>query len=445
MFKAIGCACLGLCVLVCDVAAQSNEKRIISVTSDQAARFSRADTVGVAILVGVGNYPLYSGLSHLHYPAVDVDTLAATLKSQRYIVLSLKDSDATREAVLNAISQAAEALVGENQTVIFFFSGHGFAINGENYLATLDAGVKNLASSGLSVTAVEEALAKTQATRRVLWLDACRDEPGKGVGEARSFANLQAAAGTRLLLSTKAGKVSYEDEQLRQGLFSYYLAKGLQGEAAGPDGFVTFQDLATYVTLRVRSRSLETGHVQVPYEAGEASGDFLLARANAAVIPPAPPPVAAVIEKNTREPGAVKTNLKDGQRYVRIPPGSFIMGCPTGDVECENGEKPVHAVSITKEFWLGQTAVTVGAWRRYSQVTGKPMPAEPKFLDRALNQGWEDEQQPITMVSWEDAKGYCEWAGGQATNRSRMGICGSCGNIRHPLRDVGRDCVVCGQ
>lgn len=70
---------------------------------------------------GGGKYPLYSGLSRLHYPAADVDTRAATLKSLRYTVLSLKDSYATREAILNAISQAGEALDGENQSVIFFF------------------------------------------------------------------------------------------------------------------------------------------------------------------------------------------------------------------------------------------------------------------------------------------------------------------------------------
>lgn len=259
--------------------------------------------------------------------------------------------------------------------------------------------------------AVEQALAKTEAARRVLWIDACRDEPGKGVGEARSFANLQAAAGTRLLLSTKAGKVSYEDEQLKQGLFSYYLVKGLQGDAAGPDGLVTFQDLATYVTLRVRSRSLEIGHVQVPYEAGEASGDFLLARASAARVPdPSPTPAA---NDHGPQPGSTKVNPKDGQRYVWIPPGSFIMGCSPGDTECYDEEKPAHNVSITKGFWLGQTPVTVAAWKRYRTATGgSALPAGDSF-GRKLNQSAGNDSVPAVAMTWEEAKGFCEWSGGR--------------------------------
>ena len=46
-----------------------------------------------------------------------VDSLAAALKSQRYLVLSLKDSDATRESVLNAINQAGEAIAGDNSVM----------------------------------------------------------------------------------------------------------------------------------------------------------------------------------------------------------------------------------------------------------------------------------------------------------------------------------------
>ncbi len=112
-------------------------------------------------------------------------------------------------------------------------------------------------------------------------------------------------------------------------------------------------------------------------------------------------------------PGEVKVNPKDGQRYIRIPPGSFRMGCSPGDSQCDADEKPAHSVTLTKGFWMGQTEVTVGAYQWFAQATGRAMPSEPKFGGRALNPGWKDESQPMTMVSWEDAAAYCSWAGGR--------------------------------
>jgi hypothetical protein len=56
--------------------------------------------------------------------------------------------------------------------------------------------------------------------------------------------------------------------------------------------------------------------------------------------------------------GAVKTNPRDGQPYVWIPPGEFQLGCSDGDKECFANEKPPVKVVITRGFWLGQTPVT---------------------------------------------------------------------------------------
>ncbi len=387
----------------------TREKRVAAVQPGLAAGFNQAGTVGVAVLVGVGKYPSYSGLGELHYPTDDVDTLAATLRSQRYDVLSLTNSEATKTAVTNAIRQAGKAFSGENFSIIFFFSGHGFAVAGENYLATFDAGRADLASSGLKVKDVETELIRTKAARRVLWIDACRDETAKGAGESRSFANLQAAAGTRMLLSTKAGEVSYEDEELKRGVFSYYLAKGLGGEAAGPDGLITFQDLASYVTLRVRSRSLQMGHAQVPYEAGEASGDFLLARTRAAIPDRGP------------QPGQVKVNAKDGQRYVWIPPGSFLMGCSPGDAECREDENPAHNVSITKGFWLGQMAVTQAA---YIRVIG----TNPSHF--------KGDNLPVEQVTWDEAKHYCEAVGGRLPTEAEWEYAARAGTVAARYGDL---------
>jgi formylglycine-generating enzyme required for sulfatase activity len=112
--------------------------------------------------------------------------------------------------------------------------------------------------------------------------------------------------------------------------------------------------------------------------------------------------------------GTVKTNPRDGLRYVWIPPGSFQMGCSPGDTECGDNDKPPHQVTITKGFWLGQTEVTVGAYKRFAGATGRQMPAEPVFLrERPLNPGWGDEAMPIVDVTWDDAQAYCSWAGGR--------------------------------
>ncbi len=111
--------------------------------------------------------------------------------------------------------------------------------------------------------------------------------------------------------------------------------------------------------------------------------------------------------------GKVKMNAKDGLKYVWIPPGTFMMGCSPGDTECEDIEKPPHQVSITKGFWLGQTEVTVGAYKRFARAIGKEMPREPVYGTRPLNPRWGDEAMPIVDVTWDDAQAYCGWAGGR--------------------------------
>ena len=66
-----------------------------------------------------------------------------------------------------------------------------------------------------------------------------------------------------------------------------------------------------------------------------------------------------------------KVNPKDQQQYVWIPPGKFTMGCSSTDRQCAPDESPAHAVEISKGFWMGQTPVTVAAWKNYRTATGK--------------------------------------------------------------------------
>ena len=80
---------------------------------------------------------------------------------------------------------------------------------------------------------------------------------------------------------------------MQSGVFTHFLLKGLAGEAAGSDGFVTFRDLADYVSTEVERWSFRSGQLQQPVElSDEAVGDFLLAETRGAHVPAAPPPLS---------------------------------------------------------------------------------------------------------------------------------------------------------
>jgi eukaryotic-like serine/threonine-protein kinase len=106
--------------------------------------------------------------------------------------------------------------------------------------------------------------------------------------------------------------------------------------------------------------------------------------------------------------GTVRENPNDGLKYTWIPAGTFMMGLSPGDDESFDQERPVHRVTITKGFWIGQTPVTVGAYRRFADATGRQMPPAPRF-----DASWADEDMPVVNVTWDDAEAYCAWAGGR--------------------------------
>jgi len=109
--------------------------------------------------------------------------------------------------------------------------------------------------------------------------------------------------------------------------------------------------------------------------------------------------------------GPRKVNPKDGLTYVWIPPGTFTMGCSPGDAECKYDEEPAHEVTLTKGFWMGQTPVTVGAWKRYAQATGKAMPPQLDISERHFLSAAGDDSLPVVEVGWEEAADYCRWVG----------------------------------
>jgi hypothetical protein len=107
--------------------------------------------------------------------------------------------------------------------------------------------------------------------------------------------------------------------------------------------------------------------------------------------------VETTLVQRPRTPGEVRENVKDGLKYVWIPSGTFMMGCSPGDNGCLDYEKPAHQVTIAKGFWLGQTEVTVGAYKRFTGATGRQLPPPLDVGGRSLNPGWLTRPCPFTM------------------------------------------------
>ncbi len=175
------------------------------------------------------------------------------------------------------------------------------------------------------------------------------------------------------------------------------------------------------VAVLARQRGIDfqiTSEVESELRRAGATAALLATLRQLAPKPPAPQIEIPRRTVSAPPPGTVRENPKEGLKYVWVPPGTFMMGCSPGDSECQDVEKPAHQVTITKGFWLGQTEVTVGAYKGFAAATGRQMPPEPSlearaFGERALNAGWGNEAMPIVNVTWDDAQAYCVWAGGR--------------------------------
>ena len=116
---------------------------------------------------------------------------------------------------------------------------------------------------------------------------------------------------------------------------------------------------------------------------------------------------------------------RDLGEMVLVPAGEFWMGSDDKD----DNEKPLHKVQV-EAFYIDKYPVTNASFARFVEETGYVTEAEEANKGWIWQSEWREVQgacwrrptgpgsgiddrldHPVVLVSWNDARAYCEWAG----------------------------------
>ncbi|WP_425261151.1 caspase family protein [Rubrivivax sp. RP6-9] len=211
--------------------------------------------------VGVSAYarPEYS----LRLAAKDAADFASVIRTQQgklyseVVVRTLLDGQATRAAVLAALTELAGA-GGKGDTFMVFMAGHG--VNGSSgayYFMTSDARHENLAASAVADRELRAALRRVPG-RTLLFIDTCHAGSVLGAttgrnGELARFVNDMSDNGVVVFAASSGRQESLEQDDWGNGAFTSALLDGLRGKAdVLRAGRVTYKGLDYYVSEQVQ-------------------------------------------------------------------------------------------------------------------------------------------------------------------------------------------------
>ena len=257
-----------------------------------------------ALVVGIDDY-VRPSIPKLRYAVSDAKLFAQALRDTMKVPaenLFLMTSDSVDENSLPRVVNVAYRLgwlsekVHKEDTIIFYFAGHGMTVDGQPFLLTEEA--DNRSSSTLKVSAlnggeVTGTLRKPGVANVWVVLDACRNSPGSK-GEVQLDATLTGSFShadvgrehSATMFACKVGERSWELDDVKHGCYTYFLVDGLRRQAAEANGMVTLQGLSNYVGREVPKATEKFGWPQTPtlFYGGGSSDQWVLAQ----VTPPTP-------------------------------------------------------------------------------------------------------------------------------------------------------------
>ncbi len=239
---------------------------------------------GYAVVIGIEKYQYVPDAVHANNDAeVFREYLIETMgykKENIKIIIDRKATQAELEKLLGADGWLSRNSLKNKSDVVVYFSGHGIANANSASASLLPHDVDPNYSGGLNLKNLYKNLVSLEAKSVTLFLDACftgqsRDEKLL-VDKARPVvvreSDLQADERITVVSASSGSQISSAMQDSNHGIFTYYLLKGLRGEAdKNKDKKIFLSELVDYVSREVKTTAAKLGRVQTPVVSGSTN------------------------------------------------------------------------------------------------------------------------------------------------------------------------------
>jgi WD40 repeat protein len=221
------------------------------------------------LAIGISSYK--EAKLRLKFAAKDADDFLALAKAQAGGLYekvipypqheSLRDQDAKREAILDALDWIMRAVTNTNDVAMVFLSGHGITTPDRHYrFLPYDYDPSRIERTTISDSELQDYLTKIGG-KKIFFFDTCYSANvlrGRGADtrpDVDKFANELKAAenGIVVFASSTGNQLSLERDEWNNGAFTKAVVEGMRGAAARPDmAVISISDLESYVSRQVR-------------------------------------------------------------------------------------------------------------------------------------------------------------------------------------------------
>ena len=264
-----------------------SEQTLVDV--DMPPKTSMNNPDALAVVIGVESYQYVPDATYAYNDAeVFREYLAETMGMKRQRIKLATNSKATQaelSKLLGPNGWLARNITKDKSDVVVYFSGHGIASPDAKSSGLLPHDVDPNYSVGLQTAQLYQDLAAMGAKSVTVFLDACF------TGQTRNSEMLIANArpivikpiyaavpdNVTVISAASGAQISGALEEKEHGLFTYYLLKGLGGDAdVNKDKSINISELKSFVSAKVKEQAALNGREQTPEIQG--SSDNVLVR-----------------------------------------------------------------------------------------------------------------------------------------------------------------------